>query len=198
MEMEEFKDMVNKSADKAAPKNNDVMKIIYADDKGPLATLEKKLKVTLYIFPFVVVLFCGRFFTKDAMQHISTAWLLYAILSLEFFVSLFNYRVTQKLRRQEGSVKANLMAKVQLLQNRYNWYFRVHNMMILLMAVLLEITMHYHWDSNFDGWSNVNPILRVSVYIIFFAAQYLVKHHSQKKQYGQYLDHLNTLASQIE
>jgi hypothetical protein len=198
MEMEEFKDMVNKSADKVTPIHNDVMKIIYTDNRSPLATLEKKLKVTLYIFPFVLVLFCGRLFTKDAMQHISTAWLLFAILSLEFFVSLFNYRVTKKLRRQEGSVKANLMVKVQLLQNRYNWYFRVHNMMMLLMAVLLEITIHYHWDSNFDGWSNVNPILRVSMYIIFFAAQYLVKHHSQKKQYGQYLDHLNTLASQIE
>jgi hypothetical protein len=198
MEMEEFKDMVNKSADKAAPINNDVMKIIYADNKGPLATLEKKLKVTLYIFPFVVVLFCGRLFTKDAMQHISTAWLLFAILSLEFFISLFNYRVTKKLRRQEGSVKQNLINKVHLLQNRYNWYFRVHNVMILLMAILLEITMYYHWDTNFDGWGHVNILLRIFVYIIFFVAQYLVKHHSQKKQYGQYLEKLQTLAGQVE
>jgi len=197
MEINEFKNLFDKNTNQSTIINNDMMTMIYTDTKSPLGTLEKKLRVTLYIFPFVLLLFGGRFLTEGS-RHSPTAWLLFAILFLEFLVSLLNYAVTRKIRKPEGPVKQNLLSRVNLLENRYRWYLMLHHSMILLMAVLLEISMHYHLDSNFDGWSKVNPALRIAVYVIFFMLQYIIKRRSQKEHYGQYLEKLHQLIDEMQ
>jgi len=198
MEIDEFKEMFNKNVNASTVVNKNIMTMIYADSNSPLTALEKKLRITLYIFPVVTILFSGRFFFQEAKHHGPTSWLLFGILSLEFLVSLLNYMVTRSLRRAEGPVKQNLIAKLTLLQKRYKWYFAAHNCLILLIAVLLEITIHYHWDSNFEGWSHVNILLRIVVYIILFITQFIIKYRSQKDHYGQYIEKLQVLSGQMQ
>jgi len=195
MELNEFKDMFDKTSNSATQTSPDIAAIIYLDTKGPLATLERKLKLSIYIFAVVVVLFVGNFLFHG---HRALTWyLLYAILFIEFIFSVFQYGVIKQIRSNTGDVKHNLTGKLNLLQKIYQWFLPVHEGLFLLMAVLLEISMYYHLDINFEGWSKVNPVLRIAAYALFLTGQYLLKRSTLKKHYLQYLEKLQNLVKQL-
>jgi hypothetical protein len=198
MELDEFKTLFNTSAGAMKAANYNIMETIYTDSRGPLARLEKNLKITLYIFPFVVILFGGHFLDRASSHQSLTMLLLFAILTIEFLFSLFNYIVVKKLQQPAGNIKQNLLDKISRLKTLYNRYLYIHQGLYLLMAVLLELTMRFNLDANFNGWSNVNPVIRFAVYAAFLIVQFIVKRDTLKKYYGQYLDKLNSLVSQME
>ncbi|HEY4325393.1 MAG TPA: hypothetical protein VGN20_15460 [Mucilaginibacter sp.] len=198
MELDEFAALFNTSAGKIKAVNYNIMETIYTDSKGPLAMLEKNLKITLFIFPFVVILFGGSFLNRSPLPQSPTMWLLFAILSIEFLFSLFNYVIVKKIQQPMGNIKENLINKISRLQNLYTRYLYIHQGLYLLMAILLELTMYFNLDADFNGWSKVNPALRFAAYVAFLAIQFVIKRASLKKSYGQYLDKLNSLVSQME
>jgi hypothetical protein len=196
MELDGLKDIWNKSTNQL-PVNNNIMETIYSDSNSPLALLEKKLKITLGIFPLVVILFGGTFLSKSMAQQSPVTWLLFSIMCIEFLFSLGNYHIVKQIQQHNGTVRANLLGKITILQKRYKTYLFAHQGLYGLLAVLLEISMYKHWDANFNGWYTVNPVLRVAVYVVFLVVQYMLKKSSLKSHYGQYLEKLNSLAQQM-
>ena len=195
MELDEFKEIWNR-ADQITTAGYNVTELIYRDSKSPLAAIEKNLKTALFIFPFVAVLFIGQFLNSNHQSP--TRVLLFAILIIEFLFSLLNYGVIKKIQQPGGNIKQNLFNRVLLLQKLCGMYLYVQLGLYTLMAVLLEISMYFQLDSNFNGWAKINPAIRIGVYIIFLVVQLLIKKASQKKLYGRYLDQLNNLALQLD
>ncbi len=195
MELDELKEMWNR-ADQITTAGYNVTELIYRDSKSPLAAIEKNLKTALFIFPFVVVLFAGQFLSNSHQSP--TRMLLFAILFIEFLFSLLNYGLVKKMQQPGGNIRENLLTRVSLLQKLCGMYVYVQLGLYALMAVLLEISMYFQWDSNFNGWAKINPGIRIGVYIVFLVVQLLIKKASQKKLYGRYLDQLNNLALQLE
>ncbi|MCR8559023.1 hypothetical protein KXD93_15305 [Mucilaginibacter sp. BJC16-A38] len=197
MELDQFKELWAKSTTQTSAVNYNIAEMIYHDSKSPLAALEKKFKASLYIFPFVVVLFAGGFISSGVHQR-PTRYLLFTILFIEFLFSLFNYLTIKKIQQPAGSIKENLIKRVFLLEKRNSTQLYVHLLLYILMAVLLEVCVHFKFDADYAGWGAINPVLRIVVYVVFLTAQFLVKRRSQKKQYGQYIDKLNSLVAQME
>jgi hypothetical protein len=196
MELDEFKEMWSRFGEQASPTNDNITEMIYRDSQGPLATFEKNTKFTLFIFPLVAVLFGGVLLSQP--QHSPTMWLLFAILFIEFLFAVFNYGIVKKIGQPQGNVKHDLLRKIAILQNSYRLYLLLNQILYLLMAILLEIGIYYHFDSNFDSWSKINPLLRVTVYVVFLLLQYITKRRSQKEHYGQYLEKMNGLVQQMQ
>ena len=197
MELEELRDMWAKSATRPTAINYNITELIYRDAKGPLATLEKKFKAALYVFPFVALLFGGTFISQGANQSVIT-WLLFSILFIEFLFSLFNYITIKQIQQPAGNIKHNLLKRVFLLQQRNHNYLYLHVGLYTLMAVLLELSAYFNFDMGRNWWGHIAPVLRVAIIVVFLTAQYFIKRYSQKQMYGQYIDKLNELIGQME
>jgi hypothetical protein len=197
MELDEFRDMWAKSATQPSAINYNITELIYRDAKGPLATLEKKFKGALYIFPLVVILFGGTFISNGVNQSV-IMWLLFSILFVEFLFSLFNYITVKQIQQPAANVKDNLLKQVFLLQQRTNNYLYLHVGLYMLMAALLELSVYFNFNTSHNWWGQIAPVLRVTIIVVFLIAQYFVKRHSQKQMYGQYIDKLNELIGQME
>jgi len=195
MELDELKTIWNR-ADEMATAGYNITELIYRDSKSPLAAIVKNLKTALFIFPFVALLFAGEFLSS---RHQSpTSILLFSILFIEFLFSLLNYGLVKKIQQPGGNIKESLVSRIELLRKLCNGYVYVQAGLYMLMGVLLEISMHWQFDSHFNGWEKINPAIRIGVYIVFLILQLLIKKGSQKKLYGRYLDQLNNLASQLD
>lgn len=197
MELDELRDMWAKSATRPTATNYNITELIYRDAKSPLAMLEKKFKAALYIFPFVVILFAGTFISNGANQSV-IMWLLFSILFIEFAFSLFNYITIKQIQQPAGNIKDNLLKRVFLLQQRNHNYLYLHVGLYMLMAALLELSVHLNFDVSHNWWVNITPVLRIAIIIVFLTAQYFIKRHSQRQMYGQYIDKLNELIGQME
>ena len=197
MELDQFRDMWAKSATQPSAINYNITELIYRDAKGPLAMLEKKFKATLYIFPFVMILFSGTFISNGVNQSVIT-WLLFSILFIEFLFALFNYITVKQIQQPAGNVKDNLLKRAFLLQQRNHNYLHLYVGLYVLMAALLELSVYFDFDTSHNWWGHIAPLLRATIIIVFLIAQYIVKRHSQKKMYGQYIDKLNELIGQME
>jgi hypothetical protein len=195
MELDELKEMWNR-ADQTASANYNVTELIYRDSKSPLAAIERNLKFALLVFPLVAILFTGNFLGSSHQSP--TRILLFAILFIEFLFSLLNYGLIKKIQQPEGDIKTSLLNKVSLLQKLCGLYVYVQLGLYALMVVLLEISMYFQLDNNFNGWAKINPAIRTTVYVVFLVVQLVIKRISQKKLYGQYLDQLNNLALQMD
>ena len=197
MELDEFRDMWAKSATQPSAINYNITELIYRDAKGPLAMLEKKFKATLYIFPFVMILFGGTFISNGVNQSVIT-WLLFSILFIEFLFTLFNYITIKQIQQPAGNVKDNLLKRVFLLQQRNHNYLYLHVGLYTLMAILLELSVYFNFDTGHNWWGQIAPVLRGAIIVAFLMSQYFIKRYSQKQMYGQYIDKLNELIGQME
>ncbi|MEP6613158.1 MAG: hypothetical protein ABJA76_14760 [Mucilaginibacter sp.] len=197
MELDELRDMWTKSTTQPTTINYNITELIYRDANGPLATLEKKFKAALYIFPLVLLLFGGTFISNGANQSVIT-WLLFSILFIEFLFSLFNYITIKQIQQPTGNIKDNLLKRFFLLQQRSHNYLYLHVGLYMLMAVLLELSIHFNFDTSHNWWGHIAPVLRMAIIVMFLTAQLFIKRHSQKQMYGQYIDKLNELIGQME
>jgi hypothetical protein len=197
MELDEFKNMWAKTAMQPSAVNYNISSLIYSDSKSPLAELEKRFKAASYMFPLTVLIFCGTFISKGANQSITT-WLLFTILFIEFLFALANYLLVKKIQQPAGNIRENLAKRAYLLERRTANYLYIHTGLYVVMAILLELSVHYHFDPAQSWWAGISPVLRVIIYIVFLAGQYFIKRYFQKQQYGQYIERLNQLIKQME
>lgn len=196
MELDQLKEAWGNAG--GAPANSDIDNIIGRKNNGPLSALEKNYRYAIYIFPFVMVLFAGQFFSKSAAQHSPTSWLLFGILFIEFLVALVNLVTVKKIQNATGNLRDNLLGQLAILRSRYHNYLYIHQALYAVMAVLLEVSMHEHWDTNFEGWYNVNIFLRMLVYGVFLTLQFIIRRSSEKRQYGRHLERLNELVRDLQ
>lgn len=197
MELDQFKDMWAKTAMQPSATNYNISSLIYTDSKSPLAELAKRFKTGMFMFLLTVVIFGGTFISNGANQSV-TIWLLFTILFIEFLFSLSNYLLVKKIQLPTGNIRENLIKRVYLLERRTANYLYIHTGLYVLMAVLLELSVHYHFDPAQGWWAGISPVLRLIIYIVFLAAQYVVKRKSQVKLYGQYIERLNGLIAQMK
>jgi len=119
-------------------------------------------------------------------------------LFIEFLFSFFNYLLVKKLQQPTGNIRENLAKRAYLLERRTVNYLYIHTGLYVLMAVLLELSVYINFDAGHAWWAGINPVLRVVICIVFLVGQYFIKRQSQAKMYGQYIEKLNQLISQME
>ncbi|HVW95265.1 MAG TPA: hypothetical protein VHA56_04815 [Mucilaginibacter sp.] len=198
MELENLKELWAKSATQPTASAYQISELIYRDSNSPLAVLEKKFRSALYIFPAVIILFAGKFIKDGYTGQSITMWLLFGILFSEFLFSLLNYRLLKRLREPSGNIRENLLKRVFLLQRRNHNYLYLHTGLYIVMAALLELSIHFNFDNTQNWWGNIALPLRLIICLAFVTGEYFIKKHSQKKLYGQYIDRLNDLISQMD
>src|ERR1700733_3871903 len=135
MELDDLKNKWNQAADR--PLNTNIMETINSKPQNPLALLQRKLKLSFYIFPFVVVLFAGHLFSKSSPVHASTV-MLYSILMIEFIFHAYSYYMVKALQQTEGKTKDNLLHRVTALQQTMKLQLITNQVLYIIMAIVLE------------------------------------------------------------
>jgi phosphatidylglycerophosphate synthase len=193
-------DDLKKSWDEAFPPaamGNNIPELILMHKQSPLAILEKKTKIAIWIFPFVGILFTGAFYDHPIVRHSPAMWLLLFILFIEFLYSVFNLFVIKKMRNAQGNIRENLVIRIHLLRKVFTQFLAVYISLYVLMAILLEISMYYQVDGLFEGWHQLPALIRGIVYVIVLALIYQAKRFSQQEHFGNYLEQLKTIMGQI-
>lgn len=201
MELDDFKELYNKSSDQPAFTNQNIKEITTHESQAPLALLQKKTKYTLFLFPLSIVFFAKLFIPSlgaGEIGHNLTTWLVFIILFTEYIVSVMNYYTIKNMQKTSGNVKANLLNKLTLLKRRYKWYFILHIGLFLLIPILLELNLHFHFDNRFEGLNSVNPLVRIAFYAAIFIPLYIFKKRAQQRNYLQHLNKLNGLLEQLQ
>jgi len=202
MELEDFKELYNnQSSDQPALTNQNIKNMTTLESQGPLALLHNKTKYTLFLFPLSIVFFAKLFIPSlgaGEIGHNLTTWLVFIILFTEYIVAIINYFTIKNMQNTSGNVKANLLYKLSLLKRRYKWYFLLHIGLLLLIPVLLELNLYFHFDNRFEGLGNFNPLLRIAFYAAIFIPLYIFKKRFQQHNYLQHLNKLNGLLEQMD
>jgi len=200
MELDDFKELYNKSSEQPRLTNQNIKDMTTLESQGPLVLLQKKIKFTLFLFPLSIVFFAKLFIPylgAGEIEHNLTTWLVFIILFTEYIVAIMNYFTIKNMQNTSGNVKANLLNKLNLLKSRYKWYFILHIGLFLLIPVLLELNLHFHFDNRFEGLGNFNPLIRIAFYAAIFIPLYIFKKRSQQHNYMQHLNKLNGLLAQM-
>jgi len=197
MELDELKELADSTTNNYTPLNNNIMELISHKSQGALAQLAQKIKMGLFPFPIIAVLFAAMFITNSQAFHSLLNWMLLGILFIEFINLLFNYGLVKKLQDPSGSTKENLIAKINRLQRSFKRQFLITFCLYAAMAIVLEITMYHHADANFSGWFTTPMVLRISLYAVFLVIQFMLKKYFYKKQFGKHLEELEHLFQQL-
>lgn len=197
MEMDELKNMWDQGTNLPKQKNN-LSEMLSTDKHNPLLMLEKKTWIAFWIFPLVGLLFAGTFFEHALARHSLVMWLLFATLFAEFIFTVFNLITFRQMQNAQGSIRENLLNRINILSQRFQVFLQIYIAMYLLMAVLLEIALNHHLDSLFDSWGHVSWVIRVFTYSVVITIIYLAKRSSQKKHYGVYLQQIRNIADQMQ
>lgn len=195
MELDNLKNTWNKAGSR--PLNINIMETITSMPKNPLAQLQRKLKFNFYIFPVVVILFAGHLFSSTSPLHASTC-MLYGVLLTEFIFYAYSYGMVKRLQQAEGPTRVNLLQRVSGLQQVMKWQLVTNEVLYIVMAVFLEISMRNHWDNRFEDWYNIALPLRIFAYAAILVFIYLMKRRSNHRHYGHYIDKLSDLLKQTE
>jgi len=198
MELDEFKELYNRSADERILTDETITDMITQESQGPLAQLQKKTKYTLYLFPLSIIFFAGLFIPAlgaREIAHNATMWLLFLALFSEYIVSVLNYFTIKKMQQASGNVRENLLKKMSVLRLRYKLYFILYIALFLMMPACLELS---HFTGHFAGLAKINPFIRVAWYILIFGCLFYIKREAQRQQYDQYLDQLKGLLDQMQ
>jgi hypothetical protein len=197
MELDEFKELYNRSADEKTLTDQNITDMITQESQGPLAQLQKKTKYTLYLFPLSIIFFVSAFIALGAheISHNVTMWLLFLALFSEYIVSVLNYYTIKKMQQASGNVRENLLKKMNTLRLRYKLYFILYISLFLMMPAALELS---HFTGHFAGLAKINPFIRIAWYVLVFGCLFVIKKEAQKQQYEQYLDQLKRLLDQMQ
>lgn len=198
MELDELRDLFDKNIDRSDPGHERIDPGVLIALKSPVRVYKKNTRFTLFAFPIGAIIILGTMIGHQAARESPTHWLLLLILFIEFIFAVINYRIVQRIFLMDGAVRENLQHKIGLLHRNNNSYLLLHQLLYVLMAFLLEWSMFLHKEPNFLGWSRVNIIIRLTVYAAVLTLIYIQKRYFQKRQYGQYLDKMRRLASQLD
>ena len=201
MELDDFKNLYNRSADQQTLTNQNITQMITLESQGPLAQLQKKIRYTLFLFPLSIIFFAKLFIPAlgaGQIGHNLTTWLVFIILFTEYIVALLNYFTIKNMQKTSGDVKSNLLHKLSVLKQRYKWYFILNIGLFLLIPILLELNLRFHFYYRFAALGDINPLLRIVLYAAIFIPLYLFKKRSQQQNYIQHLTELNRLLAQLE
>ncbi len=197
MELDDLKKMVDISINNYEPENNNIMELISSKSQNPLSSLEQKIKIGLIPFPITALLFSIVFINNTQARHSILQWMLLGILFIEFISLLFSYGLVKKMLKSSGSIKENISSKISRLKKSFKSQFLITLCLYAVMAIVLEITMYYHADTNFSTWFETPILLRIACYIAFLIFQLILKKHFYKKQFSGLLEELNNLIQQL-
>jgi hypothetical protein len=197
MELDDLRAVWNKSTNQL-PKNNNIMEMICRDPKGPLSSIKKTIKYTLYLFPSAAVLFAGSFIGAG-VEPFNNPVLLLVFLSLfsEYIFSLFNYFTIKKMENPAGNIRDNLDRKIAVLKLRNWWSLIMYMILFLLMPVWVELNIHLPGGS-FHGLTRFNPVIRLLWYAVIFIPLFVIRRDFQRKSYDPYLEKLKELVQQMD
>lgn len=192
MELDDFKNEWNTIGVQSAG-NDALLSLLKGNGKSPLVWIKRKLKFTMLFFPLALITVGGSLL----FSHYSLLTVvLFIILTIEFAFAALNFRTVNNLTRMKGSVKENIFKKLSVLNGRLTLYRVLHILLYSLLIVLLEISIYYNGNPEFEWWHKIHFLLRITVYIIFLAFQYRVK-RSEHNEYAQYMQQLNKLVNDL-
>jgi len=62
----------------------------------------------------------------------------------------------------------------------------------------METDLHFHLTGEFRGLGKINILIRIAWYVLIFSCLFVIKKESQRQQYDQYLNKLQSLLLQIQ
>ena len=193
MNLEELGRLVNQSVDSS---RNEGGELNPAKRKNtyPFEQIKKRLTWILWIFLFVTILFVPRLLSHQKDDLIT--FLLYVVLSVESIIALIAVFQIRSIENTAGNVKQCLLHRIQGLQSIFRSYIFLNAFLYFVIAVILELSIKHHWNSNFNGYANIPLVIRFLIYLSFICFQYFFKKWSFQKNYGEELNSLIRILDQ--
>ena len=173
------------------------MLLVYVPNKnsnGVFSGIKKRLQWILGIFVVTTIIFVPYFLRHEKWDL--TFLFLYLILSIESIISLIAWTQIHALENQSGNIMQNLLHRIQHLKWVFRSYVMLNSFFYLLLAILLEYSIHYHRDPNFEEFAKLALPIRYAIYLFFIIFQQVIKKRSFEKNYGSYLNRLMNILKQ--
>lgn len=194
MELEHLKETWDiESAGKLELVNNNIMEIIQHKSYSPVATLKRKFRLQLLIFPVLFGIVFYKFIKNPVLLTDFTFW--FFILFCFSFASFFwlNYSIVNRLQNSGVSVKAAIIKDITILEKGFKKYFIISRIVFVLFIIILEILMYNHKLPDFETWFSYSLPVRILGYILVLIIQYFLAKISFGKQFGQHISFLKGL-----
>jgi hypothetical protein len=194
MELDNLKQAWNKQdrKDVTIPVNN-MMELIHYKSKAPLAELKRRIRIQLLFAPVVVVIFTGRLITSPELMHDMMIWFFIIVFLALTGYFWFNYRIINRLQKTGPAVKEVIEKDIHTLENGIRKFFIIKNIILIFLAILLEVLMHFHQIPYMEEWYANSIFIRIGLYICLIIFAILVGKYSFNKQFGQHIAFLKEL-----
>lgn len=163
---------------------------------GVFGAIKKKLQWILWIFAGTTIIFAPHLISHRTTDFISL--FLYLILSIESVVSLIAWIELRALEKQRGNIMQNLLHRILHLKWIFRSYVILNSFFYILLAILLEYSIHYHWDPNFESFAKLALPVRYTIYLFFIIFQQVIKKRAFEKNYGSYLNRMINILKQTD
>jgi hypothetical protein len=191
MNLEELGELLNQAT---ANKSNATVNIPDKNSNGVFSGIKKRLQWILGIFVVTTIIFVPYFLRHEKWDL--TFLFLYLILSIESIISLIAWTQIRAMEHQSGNIMQNLLHRIQHLKWVFRSYVMLNSFFYVLLAILLEYSIHTHQDPNFEEFAKLSLPIRYGIYLFFIIFQQVIKKRSFEKNYGSYLNHMVNILKQ--
>ena len=201
MELDDFKEVYKSYAGEAASANQDIDGMINRESKGPLAVMKKNAGMGLFIYPSAIIFYMGIFSIVLGISEVVRSpinWILFAVFFMEFTVSVINYFAIKKLQLAGGTVKDNMLNKVNLLRQVSNTSVLLYIALFCMMPLFIEADIYFHLNGQFQGVAKINVFIRIAWYVLIFGGMFVIRRDTQRLQYNHYLGRLKRVLTQMQ
>ena len=161
---------------------------------GVFSDIKKRSKWILLIFLGVTFIFAPYFIRSQKSDLIFL--FLFIILSIESVISVIALTQIRAIERSTGNITQNLLHRIHHVKFIFRSYIFLNSGLYILLLAFLEYSMHYHLEPDFEGFYRVQLSIRLTLYSLFIAFQYIIKRRSFQKNYGLYLNKMMRILEQ--
>lgn len=193
MELEELGKLLNQAANASAGL---VGQVSVPDRKRSVvfADIKIRLRWILWIFGGTTLIFLPLMISHRKTDLLLL--ILYMILSIESVISVIALIKIRTIEKTTGNIRLNLVHRIQALNMIFRSYIFLNVFLYILMAALLEYSMHFSSNIYHSAFAGVPFPARLTIYMAFIAFQYFTKRKSFEKHYGDYLRRMTKILGQ--
>jgi hypothetical protein len=198
MELDELKETWKQSSSTKTT-NADIMEMIQHKSHGPIAALKREFRkqmIVMCILPIILLIT-----NLDDVHRVFTSIMFWSYTA--FCVGLIafafnNYRITGKMERMDGMVRANLEQQIAILQTRLRWLILGLRIALLYFIFLAEVVPYFQHYRMLDLWHSFSPFVRFGTYALLLILQYFLSGRTIQRKFGDHLIYLKELARDME
>jgi drug/metabolite transporter (DMT)-like permease len=196
MELDDLKAGWKRSVGNIQKPSADIKSLLTSKGTGLVSELRDRFRRGMIIVPIVIAIALSRL----PHHHGFVFYLCFAFL-LVFGLSMvgyfyFNYRLLGRVQAMDASVKENLQKEVRALEKGVRLRLVFMRGMALLFILMIEGLIHF--GEELSEWNAEPFTVRLMLYVVAFAAFYLLTHLAVKHRYSRKISHLKELVNELE